>query len=802
MTAISLFFNFLGTAQADLPQDLSGLKKLPIKPVRTITPRRITDNLPRMNRPAGLLPPRFIFDSGGSGGALGGSNAVQDRSATPGILAPGITLNSFPSLSGPIVAIPPDPEIAVGPLNIVAANNEGVLVHALDGTLLAGADWNTLLGDTTHIFFDPHVFYDEWNGRFQLWIAAWDGAEDSFWVQLFTETNDALGDIGGYFWGIPNAPPDITPGLIDFPLTGYTKDTVYVTSNIFEFGSSTFRDTYMLQLDSLSIYGGGPTGFIWYGFGLPSWCPSEMHDDPGANQNYVVVSVVSGDTAIGIATFRADWSIPDGFVDAFDTPTVTGYMPPPDAQQPGGVLPLDTTDARTTSAAFANGVLTMAHATGHDWGDGQGVRAAIQIYRINPTSPATITGEAIYGAAGFDYFFPAVNINQDGDVTVVFGRSSTTEFAGVHVTGWRNGDAAPEPSDLVKAGEDPYEIVGGGVNRYGDYFNAALDPFDGKTVWVIGEYAGKRKESGESVWGTWIAETNYKPFTAIEVENVCVPAGGGATTLKATLARTDTGEGLSGQTLEFFVDGTSAGTATTDAGGVATRNVDTTGLANGEHEVLVTFARTVDFNASVGTGSLLVGGLPTKLVVPKKKGTAGKSVILTATLRRVSDNKPLGGKTIEFFVDGVSVGTGVTNAKGVAKRKYKIPANESVGNHATRADFAGDAEYCPVSKAGVLTVKSNTVTSVDNVTGDRGTSVTLSATLTRTTDGAPLSGKKVKFFVDGALVGTGTTNASGVATLDFAIPTGMASGSHKIKAVFAGDALYNKSTGSGTLTVN
>jgi hypothetical protein len=71
--------------------------------------------------------------------------------------------------------------------------------------------------------------------------------------------------------------------------------------------------------------------------------------------------------------------------------------------------------------------------------------------------------------------------------------------------------------------------------------------------------------------------------------------------------------------------------------------------------------------------------------------------------------------------------------------------------------------------------------------------------LTANNTGGPLSGKTVEFKVDGTVVGSAPTDASGVATVNYTVPDGAAT--RNIEAAFAGDADYNPSSGNGTLTI-
>jgi hypothetical protein len=63
------------------------------------------------------------------------------------------------------------------------------------------------------------------------------------------------------------------------------------------------------------------------------------------------------------------------------------------------------------------------------------------------------------------------------------------------------------------------------------------------------------------------------------------------------------------------------------------------------------------------------------------------SVSLSATLK--SDDTPLVGKTITFYVDGEDVGTADTDSNGVATLTYD-PSSLTVGDHALSAEWQSD----------------------------------------------------------------------------------------------------------------
>jgi uncharacterized protein YjdB len=110
------------------------------------------------------------------------------------------------------------------------------------------------------------------------------------------------------------------------------------------------------------------------------------------------------------------------------------------------------------------------------------------------------------------------------------------------------------------------------------------------------------------------------------------------------------------------------------------------------------------------------------------------------------------------------------------------------------------------SNVAVLTVtsqKADTRMSVSAASGVYGSVITLSAKLTKTTDGSAISGKIIVFTGNGFTIGTGTTDTMGLATLKNVSLIGINAGvySSAIGASFAGDSDFTASSGKAQLTV-
>lgn len=288
--------------------------------------------------------------------------------------------------------------------------------------------------------------------------------------------------------------------------------------------------------------------------------------------------------------------------------------------------------------------------------------------------------------------------------------------------------------------------------------------------------------------------------TSITVPNV-TGAIGQTVPLTATLRRTSDNAVLYGGTLTYRVNGAVVGTAVTNNNGVATLNYkapDTLGLGN--KTLTVDYGGNTTYGPSTGNATLAIVKANTSVTVPTLAALNGQAITLSATLRRATDNVVLYGGTLSFSVDGIVVGTAVTNGSGVASLAYTVPAAMSLGNHTIRASFAGTGFYNASAGTATLQVKANTTLTMASVTGKRGSAVALSATLRRASNGALLSGGTITFKVDGVVVGAAATDATGVARLAYTIPTTKTAGAHPMAASYGGNAYYNASTAAATLT--
>ena len=319
------------------------------------------------------------------------------------------------------------------------------------------------------------------------------------------------------------------------------------------------------------------------------------------------------------------------------------------------------------------------------------------------------------------------------------------------------------------------------------------DPFttsaDGRIICVPGFANGNRDY-----------QANYSTVASTALSAVSGSAAfGGPATLTATLKAGSTV--VPGKTVTFSIGSAVVGSASTDATGVATAsNVDLGGRAAGTYTLTASFAGDASFGASTATGNLVVGSAVTTVSAVSGSAAFGGPATLTATLKAGSAVVP--GKTVTFSVGGAVVGSASTDATGVATASNVDLGGRAAGTYTLTASFAGDASFGASTATGNLVVGS-AVTTVSAVSGSAtfGGTATLSATLKA--GATALSGQTVQFKLGTDVVGTATTNSSGVATLTGVDVTGRDAGTYTdlITATFAAAGNYAGSTATGNLVV-
>ncbi|HEY6446410.1 MAG TPA: Ig-like domain repeat protein [Acidobacteriaceae bacterium] len=238
-----------------------------------------------------------------------------------------------------------------------------------------------------------------------------------------------------------------------------------------------------------------------------------------------------------------------------------------------------------------------------------------------------------------------------------------------------------------------------------------------------------------------------------------------------------------------FYNGTTLLGTVSPTAGVA--SFSTTTLPLGSNSITASYT---DLEGDTATSKALVQMVEqqTTTVVTSSVNPSvfGSAVIFTATVTPNGTVAPT--STVTFYDGTTKIGTGTLAGAGVATF---TTSTLTVGTHNISATYGGDTNDFSSTTATTLAQVVTNATSGTTLTASAnpviaGKSVVLTATVTETAGTAKPTGT-VNFMNGTALLGTGTLNASGVATYT---ASGLAVGTYTLTAAYQGDANNSAST--------
>ena len=442
---------------------------------------------------------------------------------------------------------PPDTQLAVGPSVVVETVNSNMSVWSKGGVRQSITDLNLFYAiPAGYGITDARILYDAQSQRFIQTAVAIDGAADSRLYIAVSRGSDASSWTG---WQVKAT----TRTLIDQPKPGTSDDKVSISwaeaapppcqgqSTFFCFSGQFIT---VLQKSDL-LAGASPRIYArsgdFYRFGIvPAQAQSSTTTQYLVYNNadpYFSVENLCGpspDPYYGVCPTLGEMAL-TGTPAAGNIAITESYPPirsttiPADAAQQGSATTISTGDDRLVSAVWQNGRLWTSATDGNycsavDPPDPYALTSAcLRLIQTATDAPGMPVLEDVTLGGNNDYlYYPAVSMDNAGDVFAAFSRSNAGNYAGVWVSGQPVGSGW-SPLAVLKAGNGPYDTSGcSGHNRWGDYSGAANDPTDPTDVWVAGEYA---MDNGNSCfWGTAIGRLTYSAPTVTSV----TPATGGA----------------------------------------------------------------------------------------------------------------------------------------------------------------------------------------------------------------------------------------------------------------------------------
>ena len=394
--------------------------------------------------------------------------------------------------------VPPDCTLAVGPNHVLQTVNMHVAWYDKAGALQFSSDLGSPgnpgffegvgAGNFT---FDPKCFYDDISGRFVVVCFEVYGSTES-WIDIaVSDDNDPNGTWYKYRMDAVTTVSGVTY-WVDYPGCGYDNKVYVITGNLFGLSAGGWAGVKYRVIDKNSILSGGAATFWDLRDGnAGSVQVADHHTAPAAP---FMVSLDSS-TTIKLQAIKNPNVSP---VLVTKTVGVTSYSSPPGAPELGGGT-LDTLDGRIINAEFGNGRIVAGH--GIDPGDGRCV-ARWYIFKPNAWpnsgSPTLEQSGNVDMGPGVHTFYPGVARQSSGEVGMLVGYSSVNEYAGLATAVHRTTDA----NGVVGLIERVKYGTGSASGRWGDYFDACIDPSDPTKFWGVGEYPN---------WTTHIVEFDGVP---------------------------------------------------------------------------------------------------------------------------------------------------------------------------------------------------------------------------------------------------------------------------------------------------
>jgi len=409
-----------------------------------------------------------------------------------------------------ITAVPPDPNLAVGPNHIVQWVNNAVVVFNKQGIQIqapvadstfwgAGSTCNQLGGYT-----DPVVQYDRAADR---WVVAevalplWPGFIGQY-AQCFavsktsdpTFVSDANGNNTSYYTWTYGFGTTVN----DYDKIAVWSDGYYVTWNIFQNGL-TFTGPEACAWSRMDMLAGvSAPRFVCFKLSsaYASLLPSDLDGPtlpPTGSPNFFM-AIDPGSGALQLWKFHADFVNKSNstFTGPTSIPGVAAFTAPCPATQdcipqPATTQKLDAIGDRLLhrlayrnfgsheSIVANHTVLTADGNTGVRW------------YEVrNPNTTPTIYQQGTFAPDSDNRWMASIAMDQTGNIGVGYSVSGALTYPSIRYTGWEVGN----PGGSLQAETDLATGSGSqtGYNRWGDYSAMRIDPIDDCTFWYTQEY--------------------------------------------------------------------------------------------------------------------------------------------------------------------------------------------------------------------------------------------------------------------------------------------------------------------------
>ncbi len=363
-------------------------------------------------------------------------------------------LNLQDEISIGVGAIPPDSMGCIGPQHFVEIINSSIAVYTRGGTRLSNVPLDTffavVVSGTSYPRFgttDPRIIYDRSTGRWfacALEFGTSAGSDNNIMLAV-SRTSDPTGTWDKYV--IPVATPDSgsTSYLNDYDTLGLDDNGVYFGMSVFPSTGTTewariaatpkaqlvaaspslgpvyqwnsITDMYVSPQPAYNMDGGGPSGRAWF--------------------------VASSTTAYGNLNYRTlAWIGGAPSLSATSVLITPAYGAPLDAPALGSSTNISVGDDRVMCAVIRNSRLWTSRNVGvnSSGGSSRPNRTGCEWLELDVSSPTAslLQNGRVYDSSSSSprfYYYPTIMASGQGNASMGFTGSKSSEYAGVYACG-------------------------------------------------------------------------------------------------------------------------------------------------------------------------------------------------------------------------------------------------------------------------------------------------------------------------------------------------------------------------------
>ena len=395
---------------------------------------------------------------------------------------------------------PPDPEIAVGPNDIVVMTNGNISNLSKTGTLQWSDEIESSFGfwgslGATGFVFDPECTWDPHSQRF-LAMACERGSNNHSYFLFAISKDDSPGTASDW-WKYRFDVTSISGNDIDSPNMAVGPDSIMLTADFFS------PDKYLIyMLDKSSVLSGGTAvtahelivGTSQQSMGVPV----VYDNDP---THYILQSTESSsNSSVIVHAITNPFTAYNRTTTTLSVPTYTYPAHPP---QKGTTSRPFLFEPRFWSLAQRNGSLWAVHHVNISRSRVRWYEIALNNWPASGTPSLSQDGEIDLGDNIYT-FFPSIHVDAASNVAVTFARSAANEY----ISMGRATRAATDAPGTMR----PAQVVQTSTNshtsgRWGDYSGTQNDPNIVGTFWGHHEF----NNGSTSAWRTWVSKYVMRP---------------------------------------------------------------------------------------------------------------------------------------------------------------------------------------------------------------------------------------------------------------------------------------------------